>query len=277
MKLHGPSPRQDLYPILAVDCGACCGLCCTALCFSKLEGFPADKASGVPCRHLQPDFRCDIHEILSRRKLKGCLRYECFGAGQRVTRDVYGSRSWREANAQEMFSVFEAVFRLHQMLWYVAEALTLQPAAALGPELSRMADRLLLLSSSAPAAVLGADLDAVQAEVNGLLHETWRRVQNSVGGPQERGKNTDFAGRNWQKTDLRGKDLSMTLLLASNFSGCTLEGVNLLGADLRDAEVRGADLSECLFLTQGQVNSAQGDKRTQLPPFLTPPKAWEKW
>ncbi|WP_241483573.1 hypothetical protein [Rhodococcoides fascians] len=48
----------------------------------------------------------------------------------------------------------------------------------------------------------------------------------------------------------------------------------MLGADLRDARVEGADLSGALFLTQSQVNSAQGDERTRLPAGIGRPRHW---
>jgi hypothetical protein len=38
--------------------------------------------------------------------------------------------------------------------------------------------------------------------------------------------------------------------------------------------VRGTDLSQCLFLTQPQVEAARGDATTRIPPVLTRPPHW---
>ncbi len=40
--LHEWTEYEELTEKLAIDCGKCSGLCCTALCFSKLDGFPED-------------------------------------------------------------------------------------------------------------------------------------------------------------------------------------------------------------------------------------------
>lgn len=89
-KLHGKKQHPQLWASLVSRCEACCGLCCTMLYFAKSEGFPEDKAAGTPCGHLQPDFRCRVHSELGEKKLKGCLAFDCLGAGQKVTQQVYG-------------------------------------------------------------------------------------------------------------------------------------------------------------------------------------------
>ena len=49
---------------------------------------------------------------------------------------------------------------------------------------------------------------------------------------------------------------------------------DLIGADLRDAEIRGANFKGSIFLTQVQINSANGDRHTKLPASLSIPKHW---
>ena len=49
---------------------------------------------------------------------------------------------------------------------------------------------------------------------------------------------------------------------------------DLIGADFRDARLSGADLTEAFFLTQAQLNAAQGDGTTKLPPSLVRPSHW---
>ena len=81
---------------LRADCENCFGLCCVALYFSASEGFPLDKDAGQPCLNLQSDFRCCVHKSLIERGLKGCIAFDCFGAGQKVAQISFGGRDWRE-------------------------------------------------------------------------------------------------------------------------------------------------------------------------------------
>ncbi|MBB5158259.1 uncharacterized protein YjbI with pentapeptide repeats [Saccharopolyspora phatthalungensis] len=44
--------------------------------------------------------------------------------------------------------------------------------------------------------------------------------------------------------------------------------------DFRDTDLRDADLTGSIFLTQDQINAAQGNTGTTLPPTLTHPRHW---
>ena len=114
---------------LRADCENCFGFCCVALYFSASEGFPEDKDAGKPCLSLQSDFRCSVHKDLKKLGLKGCIAYDCFGAGQKVAKVTYGGHDWRQApeSAKQMYEVFLIMRQIHEMLWYLAEALTLDP------------------------------------------------------------------------------------------------------------------------------------------------------
>ena len=69
----------------------------------------------------------------------------------------------------------------------------------------------------------------------------------------------DLSEARLEKADLRGAKLAH-----ADLRGARLEGANLCGADLRLAK----------GLTQAQVDRTLGDRRTALPPGLTPPRAW---
>ena len=241
-QIRGESPYAALMSEMAADCSRCRGLCCTELYFSRCDGFPADKAAGVPCAHLTAGFRCDIHGELAERGLKGCMAYDCFGAGQA---------------ACEGGGDFHRLFRLRQMRWELAQAASLKPCGGLRDEL----DALMAESGGAE------DIDAFQERVNAVLKRAVALVCDR-GRPRRR----DLAGRRLRGDETAGRDLSMVLLIAANLRGCSLRGTSLLGADLRDADLSGADLSECVFLTQGQVNGARGDEKTKLPPARRRPE-----
>lgn len=73
---------------------------------------------------------------------------------------------------------------------------------------------------------------------------------------------------------MSGLDLSTQLLIAANFSNCTFNGTMFLGADTRDTDFSGSDLRQSVFLSQGQVNAAKGNRNTKLPNHLMYPPTW---
>ena len=134
---RGASVSDGHRASLRADCEHCFGLCCVAPTFSASADFAIDKDAGQPCPNLQLNFRCSIHDRLRRRGFPGCTVYDCFGAGQKVAQVTFGGQDWRRTPgiAEHMFTVFTIVRQLHELLWYLSEALTLQPAR---PTCSRM-------------------------------------------------------------------------------------------------------------------------------------------
>lgn len=121
---------------LRPDCANCCGLCCVAPPFDADQGFGHDKAAHEPCHHLQRDFRCAIHDRLADSGYPGCAGFDCFGAGQRVTQQLYGGRHWsrKPEIATRMFDTYARVRSLHELM----------ALAALAQERVTGADRLAL-------------------------------------------------------------------------------------------------------------------------------------
>lgn len=223
---------------LQADCEQCFGLCCAALPFAASVDFAADKAAGQPCGHLRDDFRCGIHGSLQEQGYRGCTFYDCFGAGQRVSQVTFAGLSWRQVpgSAKPMFDVFPVMWQLHELLWYLDEALSL-------PQVSHLHERLRIRYDETERLTSAKLDDLISAKLRGA--------------------------------DLRGIYLRGAYLIAADLRGADLRGADMIGADLRDADVRGADLSESLFLTQAQINAAKGDAATKLPPLLKRPFYWE--
>ena len=131
--------RADLAELRA-DCESCFGLCCVALPFARSADFALDKDAGRPCPNLRTDHRCGIHTTLRERGFPGCTVYDCFGAGQRVSQVTFGGRDWRtgpQERSRRMFDVFPVVRQLHELLWYLTEALALPAARPVDAELRR--------------------------------------------------------------------------------------------------------------------------------------------
>lgn len=274
--IHRREINAALLKELTIDCKNCCGLCCTALYFSKTEGFPENKEAGVPCLHLLEDFQCEIHKELYKKHMKGCLAYDCAGAGQKVTQIVYKGKKWkRDIESSEfsnqMFAVYHKVFRLHQMLGLLAEAKILTEAQAMQTEIEKLILENIRMTQKTPEEILLSDIDTYQDKVNQVLKEISRNLAKNT---QQNGKK-EYFGYHFKKADLSGKDFTMALLIASNLEECDLTGANFLGADLRDANVCGSNLSESVFLTQMQINAARGNQKTKLPQWLCYPSTWK--
>lgn len=221
---------------LRADCERCFALCCVAPAFSVSADFAINKPAGQACPHLQPDFRCGIHTGLREQGFRGCTVYDCFGAGQKVSQVTFGGRDWRQApqTAKQMFEVFPIVRDLHELCWYLTEALTLQAAGPLHNELRVALQETNRLAQGSPHALLGLDVAAHRRDVNALLLQTSENARSEI-------RHT---------------------------------GADHRGADLIGAKLEGADLTGSIFLIQPQLDSAKGDDKTRLSPSLVRPGHW---
>lgn len=103
---------------LQPDCTRCAALCCVGLAFDRSDHFAISKPAGVPCPRLQADGLCSIHDRLAEDGFGGCVRYTCFGAGQRVTQDLFAGGSWQRDPAllEPMMRAFRALRTVHELL-----------------------------------------------------------------------------------------------------------------------------------------------------------------
>jgi len=259
---------------LRADCANCFALCCVAPAFAPSADFPIVKPAGRPCLNLRADFRCGIHDSLRPRGFRGCAVYDCFGAGQKVSQVTFGGRDWRRdpGAARPMFAAFAVMFHLHELLWYVTEALALERARPLHAELEDALAETERLTRLDAAALVALDADAHRGKVDPLLREASELARAGLHGPELR--RADLAGADLRGADLRGADLRGASLIGADLAGADLRTVDLIGADTRDADLSGADLSGALFLIQAQLDAARGDAATRLPPALARPGHW---
>jgi hypothetical protein len=253
---------------LRADCANCFALCCVALPFERSADFAFDKPANIPCRHLR-DFRCTIHDHLPDAGFRGCTTYDCFGAGQRVAQQVYVGRDWRAHPdlRTPMFATFTVMRQLHELLWYLHDALRWAPDD-LHPRLRDAVERTEELATQADRL---PDVADHRTRVAPLLRAASRVVRGDD-APDRSG--ADLAGADLRGTQHADTDFRNACLIAADLRGIDLTRVDLLGADLRDADLRGADLRETLFLTQPQLSSARGDAATRIPANLDRPAVW---
>ncbi|MGZ0148147.1 pentapeptide repeat-containing protein [Kribbella sp. WER1] len=232
----------------------CVGLCCVVLTFAKSADFAIDKPAGDPCPNLSADHRCTIHSRLRGEGFPGCTVYDCFGAGQELTR-----------RGPELYAALPILRQLHELLWYLTEALeynaNAQPAI----------DRVEAISRTPNLEAV--DVAAERALVNEILLQTSLAVRGKQPKKKER-RGADLVGARLRNADLSKANLRGAYLIGADLRNANLRQADLIGADLRTTDLRGADLTGALFLTQSQVNAAQGDQSTKLPTALTRPSHW---
>lgn len=271
----GLAPERA-HDVLRADCGRCFGLCCVAPAFSASADFAIDKPAGRPCLHLQPDFRCGIHTDLRGQGFRGCAVYDCFGAGQQVSQVTFGGRDWRRdpRAASQMYEVFPVMRQLHELLWYLAAALALRAARAVHGELRQAFTATQAMANRPADALLRLDTGRHRAQVNALLLRASGLARAQVPGQKLDYQGADLIGARLADADLKGASLRGARLIGADLRRADLTLADLTGADLRGADLRGADLAQGLFVTQAQLDAAEGDTGTRLPPPLTRPAHW---
>ncbi|MFD8533691.1 pentapeptide repeat-containing protein [Streptosporangium canum] len=261
---------------LRADCESCFALCCVVPAFSASVDFAIDKKAGQACPNLRQDFRCGIHTRLRQQGFRGCTVYDCFGAGQKVSQVTFGGQDWRRSprTAEQMFEVFPIMRDLHELLWYLTEALTLRPARPLHGELGLALEQTERLTHDSPGALVELDVAAHRRDVNALLLRASELVRAEVRHKKKDRRGADLIGAKLKGADLRGANLRGAYLIGADLRGADLRMADLIGADFRGADLRGADLTESIFLIQSQLDAAKGDSATRLPPSLTRPAHW---
>jgi Pentapeptide repeats (8 copies) len=258
------------------ECERCVGLCCVAPAFSASADFAIDKAAGQPCPNLRSDFRCGIHARLRESGFPGCAAYDCFGAGQRVSGELLAGLDWRDDAivASAMFATFSVVRLLHELLWYLEEALGLPATRPLHPDLREARDRTDALAGGGIGGAGAVDVTNHRRKVNAILRQASALARAASPGPMLDRRGADLIGSDLRSVDLRGADLRGAHLIGADLRGVDLALADLTGADLRGAEIAGAELGGALFVVQSQLESARGDRRTGLPHSLSRPSHW---
>ena len=209
--------------------------------------------------------------------------YECFGAGQKISQVSFGGRSWRQAPETRdlMFTILPIMRQLHELLWYLNEAMEMPEARPIRDQLVRAFEQTEQITQQSPEEVGSVDIAFHRERVNAMLSRASELVRTSslpeaqvLKRSRKIRPGADLIGAQLSGQDLRGSNLRGACLIAADLSGADLRAVDLIGAGLRDSNLSGADLSTSFFLTQSQLNSAKGDASTKLPASRTRPAHW---
>jgi hypothetical protein len=272
-------PENDLAAArrdLTADCSRCTGLCCVVPAFAASADFAIDKPAGTPCLHLLADDRCGIHDRLRDRGFPGCVVFDCFGAGQRVTQGTFGGRDRRgdPATAHGMAAVFPVMRQLTELLWHLTEARTLVPPEPLRTAVAEALTRIERLTTGTADELAALDATVHGREVGELLGRVSESARADVPRRARDRRGADLMGAALRGADLRGASRRGAYLIGADLRGADLRRADLLGTDLRAADLRGADLTGAIFLTRPQLTAAAGDATTILPAAFTRPAHW---
>jgi hypothetical protein len=150
---------------LRADCARCAALCCVALAF--------DRSSLDGCG------RCRIHAAKAQAGFAGCAGYDCAGAGQRVTQEVFNGRSWREHPEllAPMLRAFAVLRRVHELRLLLREAAKLPLTSAERETLRAFDDRLEPAGGWSEVSLAEAPIEEIAAHVRAFLMSLRRYVE----------------------------------------------------------------------------------------------------
>ena len=168
---------------LVRDCARCAALCCVAHPFASSEDFAFDKPADARCPMLRDPNRCGIHASLLERGMVGCVAYDGYGAGQRVTTRMGGARVLEGARDADVLEVFRVVRVLHERMALLDAATRIRAAAPLVDALEEAIAALDALAGSP-----GVSLERAQPLVrtSATLIERVRSLVGAASGPPRR-------------------------------------------------------------------------------------------
>lgn len=168
------------------DCQNCLGLCCMAFAFDASDMFAYDKPAGQPCRHLTGDYGCAIHDQRVAKGFAGCLKYDCLGAGQRISQTVFAGKSWRDSDEtrRQIIDAFRALRQVHRLLELVLVAGKLPLDAEQRAEHGVLLDNLMPEEDWTAATLALFEDGPIPARVHRFLAGLSALVRNAApGGP----------------------------------------------------------------------------------------------
>ncbi len=92
--------------------------------FDRSDEFAIDKPACMACPNLDEDDCCAVHHRLEKAGFRGCILYDCLGAGQRVVQELYAGRPWRDDpdRLPEMWQALTSLRGVHELILLLATA-----------------------------------------------------------------------------------------------------------------------------------------------------------
>ncbi|CZQ93614.1 Hypothetical protein Tpal_1658 [Trichococcus palustris] len=258
------------------DCSNCFALCCVALQFQKSQDFPFSKKEGVPCKNLRTDFGCAIHNQLKANGFNGCTTYECFGAGQFISVELFNGRDWQTdpVSRKQMFQLLPVVRNIHEIIYHLRSSMAITKNKDTDKACEELIKDLEKIKKDPPAILAGFDImpyriisSRIFMEVSAAYRDNKAKYDFEPYG--------DWSGQNHASRDFSYQNFRGFLFIEMDLKDANLQFCDFLGTDMRNADISGADLRNSIFLTQSQINAAKGNAYTRIPDGLNVPAHWE--
>ncbi|QYA46042.1 pentapeptide repeat-containing protein (plasmid) [Macrococcoides bohemicum] len=260
--------NNELMKLYTSDCSKCFALCCVALPYGKSADFPCDKPSGIPCQNLNDNYLCSIHNDLREKGFNGCVTFECFGAGQHVSQNIFNNISWKNNEIKdEMFTVFPIVHQINEMIYYLYECKIYSDDI----KIIKLVNELEEIINSEINKIKKFDITMMRFKVSNVFTEV---SMNYRGNEKSQYMHQDYIGKSLRNKNFRNQSIRGSLFIATNLSNADLSNTDCLGTDFRNADLSNANLKGAIFLTQSQINSAIGNNNTIIPKHLVRPEHW---
>jgi len=162
-------------------------------------------------------FGCTIHKDLRPQGFAGCTVFDRFGAGQQVTQVTFLGRDWRQRAeiAEQMFEVFAIMRALHELLWYLTQALAIPSAQAVHPAITDAIALTEGFTQSSADQLVDLDVEVHRREVNALLQEVSELVRSEVTA-----LGTDYRGADLRNASFERRPTSPELMFGEpTFAG----------------------------------------------------------
>lgn len=166
---------------METDCSNCAALCCVSLVFDQSDMFAFDKAAGEACPNLEACGRCTIHEELEEKGFKGCVLYDCQGAGPHVTQEIFGGQSWQENPTllKPMMEAFRIMRQVHELNLLLTEAGKLELSPEERRQQSSLLSHLMPEDGWTNESLFSFEQSAVSADIYAFLRTLRSHYQNA--------------------------------------------------------------------------------------------------
>ncbi|MEM9632553.1 MAG: hypothetical protein AAGA50_14575 [Pseudomonadota bacterium] len=166
----------DLTPV----CSDCAALCCVVFAFDKSESFAIDKAAGEVCPNLDCQMECRVFQDRESLGFRGCITYNCYGAGQRVTQEVFRGKSWRTEPSlkRRMGEALSVLRRIHEQLSLLSMASQMALDSRERVSLEKLEHRLRPVSHWTEEELSNFPIDLVTRDVAKFLLGLRRLVES---------------------------------------------------------------------------------------------------
>lgn len=158
------------------DCSRCAALCCIAYPSEDMPGFAAAKSAGEPCPKLGADGMCTIYDQRAEQGFAGCIRFECFGAGQHVVQKLFDARDWRDDPALRlpMVDAFLAMRPVADLNFLARRAIDKAQNPDIQAAATSLAKRLQRIADSREGLADNAQISAIERELRALYQQLGR-------------------------------------------------------------------------------------------------------